>query len=451
MVSISGIKEGFKKISGGDVDTTKGWTDVGAHTKAWQDAVGWDSLSGKDAARHAENTKKREAAEAQARTDARVDPIRQGYEEDRAGVTSAQQTIDPASMNAAQLAAAQQATAASFAGANINMAPQDQLRAQQMAFAQQLQQQAQGIGAPSVANLQLQAGTDRGLAQQMAMAASQGGGALAQRQSQRGMADISQAAAGQAAALRAQEQLAAQNQYAQALSGVRGQDIGLATSQAGFDQQTGLANAGFTQQANLANQAAMNQFELAQAGFDQQANVTNAGFQQQANIAQVEAQLQADAQADAMRRAFLGAETQALGIQEGAFQTQQQLQAQTDAQNKANQSQQGAAGLGALGAMGAAMLSDQSLKENIESTSDADMGSFLDALTGYNYNYKDENHGSGKKVGIMAQDLEKSEIGKLLVIETPEGKAVDTKMGFGTALAAISSLNKRIKELEEEK
>lgn len=107
--------------------------------------------------------------------------------------------------------------------------------------------------------------------------------------------------------------------------------------------------------------------------------------------------------------------------------------------------------IGAGGAVGAAMLSDEAHKENIKSGA-KDVQKFLDALAAKSYNYKDASKpgaAPGKRVGIIAQDLEKSDMGKALVIESPNGKMVDTIQGFGAVLAAQSELNKRLKKLEK--
>lgn len=48
----------------------------------------------------------------------------------------------------------------------------------------------------------------------------------------------------------------------------------------------------------------------------------------------------------------------------------------------------------------------------------------------------------------MAQDLEKSAMGKSLVVDTTEGKMIDTRKGFGAALAGMAELNQRTAELE---
>ena len=109
------------------------------------------------------------------------------------------------------------------------------------------------------------------------------------------------------------------------------------------------------------------------------------------------------------------------------------------------------------GAGGAAAASDVSLKENMNQTekSGSEMvEEFLDALKSYTYNYKDkENNGQknpeGKVTSVMAQDLEKSKLGKQMVTDGPEGKMVNYGQGMAPLFAAIAELNQRTKKLEK--
>lgn len=104
-------------------------------------------------------------------------------------------------------------------------ATQDPYAAMQMAQAQALQQQAAGQG-PSLAQSQLQQGTNRNLAQQMAlMASARSNPAMAMRMSAMNAANIGQQSAQQAADLRLQEQLGAQGLLGQALQTGRGQNL----------------------------------------------------------------------------------------------------------------------------------------------------------------------------------------------------------------------------------
>lgn len=87
--------------------------------------------------------------------------------------------------------------------------------------------------------------------------------------------------------------------------------------------------------------------------------------------------------------------------------------------------------------------SDENLKTGVKAI---DPEKFLDELTGYKYKYKSPEFGKGEHVGVMAQDVEK--VAPEAVAEMPEGKAIDfSKMG-GPILAALASMNTRIKELE---
>lgn len=209
----------------------------------------------------------------------------QGYDKTKSDIASA--------IAARQGVSAPTAQAAQAAG--FNTQAQDQIRAQQMGMLSQLGQAAAGQG-PSVAQGQFQRNLDQAIAAQRAQAASARGVSpgLAQRMAQQGIAQLTGQAAGDAAQLRAQEQVAARGQLADALSGVRGQDIGAAQGvmqgsqfNAGLTQQAALAN----QQANLQNQAGMDQYvaQLMQMGLsaDQAQTQANIAYQQmQAQLAQ---------------------------------------------------------------------------------------------------------------------------------------------------------------------
>ena len=92
--------------------------------------------------------------------------------------------------------------------------------------------------------------------------------------------------------------------------------------------------------------------------------------------------------------------------------------------------------------------SDEKLKTDVKK-SEGRLGDFLAKLDVYNYDYKDEKHGEGRQTSIMAQDLEKSEIGKKAIIETPEGKMVDYGSLLPAMLSANVDANKRIMKLED--
>lgn len=114
----------------------------------------------------------------------------------------------------------------------------------------------------------------------------------------------------------------------------------------------------------------------------------------------------------------------------------------------------GAAGVGtAAGTSAGALASDEKLKKHVEGAKQ-DVKKFLDAVSAKKYEYKDTSKpgtAPGERFGVIAQDLEKSEMGKSLVKDTPQGKMVDTAQGFGALLAAQAEMHERLKKLEKGK
>ncbi len=123
----------------------------------------------------------------------------------------------------------------------------------------------------------------------------------------------------------------------------------------------------------------------------------------------------------------------------------QQINAQT-AQGNTQARAQTMGGLISGGASAAAALSDERMKKDITDGS-KDIRGFLDAIGTHKYNYKDEKYGKGPQVSVMAQELEKTPVGKQMVVETEHGKVVDYGKGFAAILAAQADLNKRLKSM----
>jgi hypothetical protein len=120
---------------------------------------------------------------------------------------------------------------------------------------------------------------------------------------------------------------------------------------------------------------------------------------------------------------------------------------QADA-NKAASDKQMLGGLGSA----AMLMSDENEKENIkpQASSADEISKFLSALKPSSYEYKDEKNGTGEKIGVMAQDLEKTKVGKTMVDEAPGGeKMIDTNKAIGALLAGMADLNKKFKKLEK--
>lgn len=105
-------------------------------------------------------------------------------------------------------------------------------------------------------------------------------------------------------------------------------------------------------------------------------------------------------------------------------------------------------GIGTAGSI-IAKYSDERLKTDIEP---CDSEAFLDSLKNFKYDYKNpEKFGRGKHFGPMAQDIEKTEMGSSLVINTEDGKAIDIGRAVLAALGAIGEINARLKRLESNK
>jgi hypothetical protein len=138
----------------------------------------------------------------------------------------------------------------------------------------------------------------------------------------------------------------------------------------------------------------------------------------------------------------------AAGMKTGITQNIMQAQLGLGQSQQAAQAQQTAAGIGAAGQLAAAYFSDINLKKDINLSGDR-LDDFLNKLESYDYDYKDSNHGEGRQTSVMAQDLEKSDIGKKAIIETEDGKMVDYSKLLPEMLAATAKTHKRISKLEE--
>lgn len=272
-----------------------------------------------------------------------------------------------------------------------SLAEQNKIVESLTGVAQTLGEQAAGKG-PSLAEAQLKSASNRSLAQQLAAAAAARGGnpAAAQRQLMRQQGQAGRELGETAAIARMQESQQARQQQLQALN----QAGGIVTGEVGradVGAQTGIGN----------------QFQYGTAP-----------------------------------------QTQNLAIAQ--FNAAQRQNADAANQAAQNQMTSGAIGAGAT-ILGGFASSDEKLKTKKQDAK-KQAQELLDKLSAKKFQYKKGVQGeeSGKDTfGIMAQDLEKSEIGKTLVVETPQGKAVDTRKGFGAVLAAQAELNKRLKKLEK--
>ena len=86
------------------------------------------------------------------------------------------------------------------------------------------------------------------------------------------------------------------------------------------------------------------------------------------------------------------------------------------------------------------MMSDEREKENISEVSKADLQELSQVIRPMLFKYKNEENGKGEFVGVMAQDLEKSKLGKTLVIENSEGvKMIDQNRAIMLLLATVGA------------
>ncbi len=399
---------------------------------------------------------------------------------------------------------APQAQAFTAAPTSIATGQSDQSRSYQNFLNNQLMAQTQGQG-PSLAQGQFQQNLDQSIAAQQALAASARGGNIAgaQRQAAMNTGNLNLQGAQQAAQLRQQEQLNAQGLLSQTAGTQRSQDIGLATSQAGLTQQGNIFNAQQQQQGSQFNanqQAQLNDLRgkyMAMGLSADQANLQAQNNLNQANLEQAKIRTgiaSGNLASDNARTGQIlgtlgtvgaagvgamtgGASTAAgaagggLGVApDNAMSVQESsglLPANPDAgfaQPTAGQSagmdfgnamnptgQPAATGLVAPSPLYPQPTtnrpSDKNLKKDIKEGG-KDMQTFLNEVSPYTYAYKDAKFGSGPQTSVMAQDLEKSKLGKTLVTEGAEGKMVDYGKGLATMLAATAHLNQRLKEIE---
>lgn len=273
---------------------------------------------------------------------------------------------------------------------------------QNQALIRDLQRQAAGQG-PSLAEAQLKSAQERTLAQQLAGAAAQRGGpqAAIQRTLARQQGESGRQLAQQAAEARIREQTAARQQLGNQIQAEQqlADQLTLQFTQLGFNIEEARSR------ARMELEQLRSRERLARAGA-----IVGAGNAASAGQAQ---------RSSALTGGLLGA----------------------------------AGSIGASVLSPAAAISDKDAKKNIKKNDDK-MKDFLNKLQAVSFDFKDPSEDGateGKRFGILAQDLEKSEVGKSIVMDGADRKRLDIAQGFGTVLAAQAYLNKRLKELEDKK
>jgi hypothetical protein len=332
-----------------------------------------------------------------------------------------------------------------------------------------LASEAAGNG-PSLADQQLRTGLAQNNAQNLGMAETLGGrnNAGAMRQAIQQNNQAGQNVAAQAATQKVNEQINAQNQLASVAGTVQGQNLGeaqyglganefnagqannMAVTQAGYQQQAGLQTSAQQQAANLANQQAAITYGTTGAGYQQAVNLANQ--QAKANQQQLAAQTGLSAEQIAYNATQAGHQNMIAGQAQSATDNATMFNEQNMSTQNTNQMIGSGLSAGAQGLGMATMLSDRRAK-NIKGDAPDQVTEFLESLGHpHEYTYKDPNvGGSGKFVGPTAQEVASTKVGKNLVEDTPEGKAIAVPHTLGTALAAMGQLHKRLKELENKK
>lgn len=381
------------------------------------------------------------------------------------------------------LAKSGQRQGATMQAATIDQSGSNQWRQRQNGLADALQAQMEGRGGPSLAEMQMQKGLNQSLANANSQAASMRGvsPAMAMRLTQNNAATQSQDLVNNSGMLRAQEQAQARDQYGNLATSARGQDSDLAKSQAELQQQARANN-----QASEMNQRGMNdnqdrfyregqmkmdesdrqsKMDLGKLRVNENAalnNVNSSAYQDAAHTRQGMAgglmsglaamsdektKLAEEIDPSASKRLSTtlddmgkvskepGASGQALGKGAGAL---------------IAKGMSGGGGSGGMQAL-AGMIggSDEKIKKSAGG-GDGNIRDFVEALSAHRFKYKEpEKFGEGEHLGIMAQDLEKTPIGKSMVLDTPEGKMVDYSKAGGAMLAMSSMMNDRLSDLEK--
>lgn len=295
-------------------------------------------------------------------------------------------------------------TFADTASERGNIGVNQEFRNEQSGLMAMLQARAAGT-APSAAEMQMQQGLEQNVASARSLAVSQQGVSpgMALRSAQEAASNANAANQQQTSILRAQEQAQAQSQYGEALSGARQQDMAAANFK--FQQQ------------------------------QQRDQIVEMHMQRGLSVDQAEQQAQMQ-----LQQMRVNQDLAIQGINAGQATSQQQFMA--------GLAGAGASAAGAAASGAGAMMSDRNAKKKIK-RSKKELDKLMNNLKAYSYDYKDEKNGKGKHISVMAQDLEKSTLGKLMVSKNEEGtKIVNYGKGLASMLAGVARLNERINELE---
>lgn len=265
--------------------------------------------------------------------------------------------------------------------------------------------------------------------------------AMMRLQGQGAAADTAADNAFKTAALAATSKLQEEDKLQSMLDRMVQQDVGLKGARAQAEAERQKMNTNLLNQQNLTNTQLQN--------YAQAQNLANQQRVADANVGLANQRTQYNKQAIQQDLGNRMNQGQLMAGAAGTYSQQMMDQAaRADAAKKAKWEGIGGmvdAGIGA----GVAMFSDKNLKKDVKSASN-EADEMLAKLKPYSYEYKDSKHGEGKHSGVMAQDLEKSKMGKELVKDTPEGKAVDVKKALGAIMASQARLAERLAKIEKQ-
>ena len=229
-------------------------------------------------------------------------------------------------------------------------------------------------------------------------------------------------------------------QYQQAMSGdtAAQAQLRLATDQNVAMQQSAAASArGGAMQQALARQGAMNNAVSAQQQAGAQSAILRQKEVQDALAAQTGYQLGREQSAAGM----LGNESSFYGAKN------QMAQARGTADNDRSQAGGKMIGQGLAAAGSLMMLSDERAKVDAGPPSQDQLVELLRSQEPHVYRYDGQPAGT-ERLGVMAQDLEQSDLGRALVSEGADGlKRIDTEAALSALLAEMGAINARIDEL----
>jgi hypothetical protein len=357
-------------------------------------------------------------------------------------------------------------------GATLQTGQADQARAQQQQNIKDLQATAQGAGAgQQAANARLQLALQRSSQLASGMAAQARGserrGLRREAGIQAGERNLEGALGLEAQA--AQERMAAQGQLGQQLQATRTTDVDIAAKKADLDAQKKTLQAQLDAARAANDQNAVNTLNQKMAELDQRTREVNA---QATNAAQARQEDQAfqgqkldidrglevskltEEQRVANERLKLDASKAAQDAAQGlltenarqeqlAFARQQLQQAkdQADRQFWGQLITSLLSGVATVGASAATATSDVRMKENIEPVRSSDLSALAKAVRSSlaTWTYKQgRGEPEGEKAGPMAQDLEKTRLGRTVLSEREDGVKQVNYAQLATLLAAAT-------------